>query len=211
MREPEDLERWAELGLRSVGPSWAATRYAGGTYGGSHGLTAEGHALLEIMAGYNLILDLSHLSHQAFYEALDTFEGRIIASHTNPHRFLPGERGFSDEMIAMVAERNGVIGTVFYNRFLKPGWRRGEARVPVDLVVDVIDHICQVTGSAAHVGLGTDFDGDFGVEHAPAEIDTVADVHRLAGPLRERGFSADDIAAVMGGNWLRVLREALPE
>ncbi len=74
----------------------------------------------------------------------------------------------------------------------------------------MIDHICQVTGSAEHVGLGSDFDGGFGVERAPAELDTVADLQKLAPALRERGYAERDVEAILGQNWIRVLGRGLP-
>ena len=74
----------------------------------------------------------------------------------------------------------------------------------------MIDHICQVTGSAAHTGLGTDFDGGFGVERTPAEIDTIVDIQKLDGALQARGYAEPDIAAILGQNWIGVLRRGLP-
>ena len=62
----------------------------------------------------------------------------------------------------------------------------------------------------AHVGLGSDFDGGFGAESAPQGIDTVADLRHLIPALAEMGYGEEEIAAVMGENWLRLLREALP-
>jgi membrane dipeptidase len=116
-------------------------------------------------------------------------------------------------MIAQLAERDGVIGVVPYNAFLTPRYHPGDPKYVTSLVtiVDVIDHICQVTGSARHVGLGTDFDGGLGVEHVPAGIDTIADLQKLVTPLQERGFTAEQIAAIFHGNWLRVLMAGLPE
>jgi len=75
--------------------------------------------------------------------------------------------------------------------------------------VDAIDHVCQVVGSAAHVGIGSDLDGGFGVDEAPDEVDTVADLLKIGDLLAERGYASEHIADVMHGNWLRILREAL--
>jgi membrane dipeptidase len=82
--------------------------------------------------------------------------------------------------------------------------------VTLEHVAAAIDHVCQVTGSAAHVGLGTDFDGGRGQEHMPAELDTIADLPRVGGALRAHGYSEDEIAAILGQNWLRVLERGLP-
>ncbi len=215
IREPQEAEWWMERGVRIVGLAWAGTRYSGGT-GEPGPLTPEGRRLLDVMAGLGLILDLSHASDESFLQALDRFEGTVIVSHANPRALLKDyprpERMLSDTMIQRVAEAGGVIGVVPCNRFLKTSWRPadGKAQVTLSTVLDMIDHICQVTGSAAHVGLGSDFDGGFGVELTPAEIDTVADLQKLDGLLRARGYTGHDVAAIMGQNWIDVLRRGLP-
>jgi membrane dipeptidase len=73
-----------------------------------------------------------------------------------------------------------------------------------------VDHICQMAGNARHVGLGTDFDGGFGLDSVPAEVDTIADMQKLAAVLAAKGYNDDDVAAVLGGNWLRHLKAYLP-
>ncbi len=213
IREPVEAEAWFERGVRLVGPSWAAgTRYAGGNSAPGR-LTDAGRELLEVMADLGLILDVSHLAEESFFEAMDRFEGRVVATHANPRARVPGPRQLSDEMIRRLVERDGIIGVVPFNRFLRPGWARGDAKDAVTVVdvVAAIDHVCQVVGDAAHVGLGSDFDGGFGAESAPAEMDTVADLACIGPALGELGYGDQDIAAVMGGNWLRLLRAALPE
>ncbi len=209
---PEQVEEWYERGLRVVGLAWEGTRYAGGTHEPGP-LTSAGRDLIAAMAELGMILDLSHLAEEAYYQAVEEYEGHLIASHSNPRRFLPTSRGLSDRMIQVLAERDGVVGIVPYNAFLKPGWRRGDRKeeVRIESVAAAIDHVCQVTGSVAHVGIGTDFDGGLGVEHVPAEIDTIADLQKLIEPLGRRGYTEDHIAAIFNGNWLRVLRAALPE
>ena len=212
IREPEEAEEWYERGLRIVGLSWEDTRYAGGTHVPGP-VTSEGMRLLEVMADIGMILDLSHLSEEAYYQAIERYEGTIIASHANPRRFLPSARGLSDDMIRVLAERDGVIGIVPYCRFLKPGWQPGDPREEVTLqtVADAVDHVCQLTGDARHVGIGTDFDGGFGVERVPSDIDTIADLQKLIQPLAERGYTQDQVEAIFNGNWRRVLQSGLPE
>jgi membrane dipeptidase len=212
IRQPGEVEDWFERGVRVVGPAWDATRYAGGTYTPGP-LTDLGRELLEAMTDLGMILDLSHADEPAYLEALDRYEGTIIASHSNPRRFNPGRRGLSDEMIAHLIEREGVVGVVLYNSFLKPDHKRGEPKhtVTIDDVVTAIDHVCQLAGSALHVGIGSDFDGGFGVEDIPQGFDTVADLHLIGEALADRGYAPDDVAAVLGENWLRILRRGLPD
>lgn len=213
IRQPAEAEAWFERGVRLVGLSWAAgTRYAGGNDAPGR-LTDAGRELLAVMADLGLILDVSHLAEESFFEALDRFEGRVVATHANPRARVPGARQLSDRMIRRLAERGSVIGIVPFNRFLRPGWAKGDAK-DVVTVVDVaaaVDHVCQVVGDATHVGLGSDFDGGFGAEGAPAEMDTVADLARVGPALGELGYGQEDVAAIVGGNWLRVLRAALPQ
>lgn len=212
IRRKEDVEHWYRRGVRLVGLAWAAgSRYAGGNRNPGP-LTDEGRDLLETMAEFNLILDVSHLAEEAFWEVLDRYEGPIVATHSNPRAFVPTPRHLSDPMIRALVERDGVIGVVPYNRFLKPDWSPADGKETVTLqdVAAAIDHICQVAGDAAHVGLGSDFDGGFGAEATPAGIDTVADLPKIGDALAERGFSDADIRAILAENWLRVFRATFP-
>jgi membrane dipeptidase len=214
--DPGELEQWFERGLRILGPCWSGTRYAGGTHEPGP-LTDDGRDLLAAMAGLGLILDLSHMAEQATLEALDRYEGVVIATHCNARSLLQGseipDRHLSDLVIRRVAERGGVIGVVPYNLFLSGDWRVGDARelVSVDRVIDQIDHMCQIVGGADHVAIGSDFDGGFGLEKVPMGIDSVADLQLIGGELGSRGYDQTEITAILSGNWLRILRSSLPE
>lgn len=209
--EPKQFEEWYERGVRVVGPAWTASRYCGGTQAPG-GLTALGRELLDVLAGFNVILDLSHMAEQSYLEAVDAYEGVIIASHSNPRKFRNTDRHLSDDMIRRLAERDGVMGIVPYNRFLSETWQPGDrkADVPLSVVLAAIDHVCQVTGSAQHVGFGSDFDGGFGVASIPEGLDTITDLLTIGDHLRTRGYAEGDIEAILGGNWLRKLRQTLP-
>jgi membrane dipeptidase len=207
--EPKQFEEWYERGVRLVGPAWQATRYCGGT-GAPGPLTDLGRELLDVLAAFNVILDLSHMAEASFLEAVDRYEGVLIASHSNPRRFRSSDRHLSDDMIRRLAERDGVMGIVLYNAFLTNDWDR-QVRLPFSVIPDAIDYVCQLTGSAAHVGIGSDFDGGFGRESIPQGLDTVGDLLRIADALRERGYTEADITAIMGGNMIRKLRQTLPE
>lgn len=206
--EPKHFEEWYARGVRIVSPAWRQTRYVDvpGAF------TDLGRELLEILAGFNAVLDVSYLSDEAFMEALDRYEGTsIIASHSNPRHFCESTRHLSDEMIGALAERDGVMGIMVYNGFLDRSWSPTDRKHKVTLsaVVDVIDYVCQLTGSAAHVGLGSDLDGGFGAESIPDELDTVGDLLQIGTALKQRGFDDGDIEAILGGNMLRKLRQSL--
>lgn len=76
--------------------------------------------------------------------------------------------------------------------------------------VDQIDHVCQVAGDARHAAIGSDLDGGYGTEQCPHDLDTIADLQKVPDLLQRRGYAEDDIRLVMHGNWVRLLREALP-
>lgn len=215
IREPAELEMWWEEGVRLIGPAWAGTRFCGGT-GEPGPLTKEGYALLDAMASFGFVLDLSHMDERAALEALDHYPGTIIVSHANARALLQGSdsnRHLTDRQIAGVLERDGVIGVVPYNKFLQVGWKTVDGRLAVSLqqVVEHIDYICQMAGDAKHVGIGSDFDGGFGWQSVPAEINTIADLQKLVPLLEKRGYSSEDIARIMGYNWRSVLEKVLPE
>lgn len=211
LRDPSELETWHNAGLRLLGPSWRATRYAGGT-GQPGGLTDLGRELLREMDRLGMVLDMSHIAEESFWQALDIFSGPVIASHSNCRAIVPTDRQLTDEMIRAIADRDGVIGTVLFDGFLVDGWQPGSDRqVTIEDVAQHIDHVCQLVGSARHSAIGSDFDGGFGVEFTPVEFDTVADLEKLADVLDRHGYSQDDIAGILGENWLRLLQRALPD
>lgn len=209
--EPRQFEEWYERGVRIVGPAWAGTRYAGGT-GHPGPLTKLGYELLNVMSDFKAILDLSHLAEESCLQALDHYDGTVIASHSNPRSFRNTDRHLTDAIIRQLAERDGVMGIVLYNRFLSDDWATGDpkSKLPLSRVIDAIDYVCQLTGNATHVGIGTDFDGGFGKESTPEDLDTVTDLMKIGDALKVRGYSPADIEAIMGGNMICKLRQALP-
>lgn len=214
IRTPNEVAWWQQQGVRIIGPAWKATRYCGGT-GQPGPLTAEGRALLAEMARSGIILDVSHMAEESFWQALEQFDGVVIASHSNCRAYAPpplADRHLSDAMIRAVIDRDGVIGVVLFNRFLRPDVQDGQPKATVTLqaVVRHIDHICQIAGNARHVAIGSDSDGGFGSESMPHELDSVADLPHLAALLQQIGWSADEVTAVMGQNWLRILERGLP-
>ncbi len=214
VRAPEELELWVEKGLRLIGLAWDDTRYAAGAWrSNSQGITKEGYALLEVMSDLGLILDLTHMNEKATLEALDQYAGTVVATHSNCRALVPGERQLSDSQIRAIGERDGVIGTVLYNSFLRPGYKKGDRKqsVTLDHVIAHIDHICQLLGDARHVGLGSDMDGGFGADDIPAELDSAADLPLIADRLRAAGYEEKHVRQIMGENWINLLRSAWDE
>lgn len=208
---PDQLQQWWEAGLRLLGPAhYGPGRYAGGT-GVEGGLTERGMPLLSEMERLGMMLDLTHFSDRAFWQALDQFNGTVLASHNNCRALVPHQRQFSDEQLRAIFERDGVVGAALDAWMLQKGWVVGESSnegVTLKDVVDHIDHVCQLSGNSRHVALGTDLDGGFGWEQSPSDLDTIADLQKLRGLLADRGYGMEDVAAILHGNWLRLLRRS---
>ncbi|MGD8632803.1 MAG: membrane dipeptidase [Anaerolineales bacterium] len=216
VRDAQDLHLWHSKGVRILSLSWAGTRYAGGT-GEPGPLTADGRNLLREMEALGMILDLSHLSEDGALEALDCYDGEVVITHTAPLELAPNrqkpERLVTAPVIEHIGERDSVLGILLANHFLKDGWTPAMGREAVNLedIAVSIDSICQSLGSARHVGIGSDFEGGFGLEKVPDGLDSVADIRLIGEALAPRGYSEADIEAILGGNWLRILERSLPE
>jgi len=220
--EPEQLRGWHARGLRTLMLAhFGQSHYAYGTPSSEPDnehdidgpLTDRGRALLPIMHALGMPLDLTHTADQSFADATDLFEGRIYSSHTACRALAEMPRNHTDQQLKQIIERNGVIGLPLFNRFLNASYEEDspKAMVTYATVADHVDHICQLAGSAKHVGIGSDADGGFGKEHMPAELDTHRDIAKLADVLTQRGYSDADIAAILKSNWLRFFGETLPE
>jgi membrane dipeptidase len=208
---PEHVAGWWKWGLRAIGPAhYGVSSYAHGTTTPG-GLLPRGPALLEAMEACGMILDVTHLADDSFWQALEVFGGTVLASHSNCRALVPGDRQLSDDQIRALVERGAVIGAALDAWMLYPGWVKGETSnsvVSLEAYVDQIDHVCQLAGDTRHAAIGTDLDGGYGTEQCPHDLDTIADLQKVPGILRRRGYSESDVEAIMHGNWLRLFAQA---
>lgn len=207
------LERAYNYGLRAVGPAhYGPGRYAPGT-DATGPMGAMGRELLKEMERLHVILDATHLCDDSFWEALHHFNGNIWASHNNCRALVDHNRQYCDEQIKELINRGAVIGAALDAWMMVPGWVRGKSDTKamncnLGVMIDHIDHICQVAGNALHVAIGSDLDGAFGREQCPYDLETIAGLQKLPKLLNERGYAEGDIGNIMHGNWLRFLRNA---
>lgn len=210
------LDHYYEMGLRSVSIShFGPGRYAAGTHSNNKGITSRGVGLLKKMNKMNLILDLTHLTDKGFYEAIEVYQGKVIASHQNCRSIVSGERQFTDDQLKVIIERGGVIGGALDTWMLYPNFKLGKDNpktlgIDLEKLVDHFDHICQIAGNTNHVGIGSDLDGLFGLEQSPMDLDTIADLQKFNTILFERGYSVADIENILFRNWVNLLFEILP-
>jgi membrane dipeptidase len=206
------VEKAYSYGLRAIGPAhYGPGRYAQGTDATGF-MGAAGQNLLKEMERLNIILDATHLCDDSFWEALNHFNGRVWASHNNCRSLVNHNRQFSDDQIRALIERGAVIGGVLDAWMMVTGWIRGVSepvsmRCNLEVLVDHIDHICQLAGNCLHVGMGSDLDGGYGKEQAPYDLNSIADLQIFITLLKKRGYGQLDIENIMHGNWIRFLRE----
>lgn len=211
--DEDQVREWWGEGLRVVSLChYGVSAYAHGTQSPG-GLTDRGAPMLKALEAAGMMLDVSHLAETAFWEALAAFGGRVLATHNCVRALCDHDRQLDDEQLAALVGRQAVIGIAFDDWMLSPLWDRqaqDNTGITLETVVDHIDHVCQVAGNARHAAIGTDLDGGYGREQSPADLDTIADLRLIPELLSGRGYGDADVAAVMHGNWLRLLREGLP-
>jgi len=206
------LEQAYKDGLRAIGPAhYGPGVYANGT-DSSGRLNPKGVELLKCMEEHDMILDMTHLNDDAFWHALDIYKGPIWASHNNCRLYVDHNRQFSDEMILELIRRKAVIGLALDAWMMVPDWIRGKSdpvkrNVTLDIMVNNIDHICQLAGNSLHAGIGSDLDGGYGTEQCPHDLDTIADLQKLPGLLRAKGYTSEDIQNIMYLNFVHFLQE----
>ncbi|MFO1461170.1 MAG: membrane dipeptidase [Verrucomicrobiota bacterium] len=212
---PRHLDTAFEYGLRIVG----LTHYGPGIHGqGTDALgplTARGHELLREMRRLGLILDATHLSDDSFRDALGRWDGPVWASHSNCRALANWNRQFDDDQIRELARRGAVIGMAFDAIMMVHGWAHHRSRpedfqLRIEKIVEHIDHICQLTGSSAHVMIGSDLDGGFGTEQMPMDLDSIADLARLSDLLAGRGYAPDAVEGILAENAISFLARHLP-
>lgn len=169
------------------------------------GLTDYGREIVREMNRVGMMVDVSHVSDQTFYDALEETKRPVIVSHSNCRAMSNHPRNISDDMLRALAKNGGVIGLNFWADLLEPKGLgsddEGATSVTVETVLDMLDHMVKV-GGIDTVGLGTDFEG---MSDLPMGLETAAQMPKLFDGLRRRGYSETDIRKIAGENFLRVL------
>ena len=176
-----------------------------------NGLTPFGKDVVREMNRLGMMVDISHVSDKTFYDALETSQAPLIASHSSARAITNVPRNMTDDMIKALAAKGGVIQINIYCAFISQKSADAHAahpneplvRATLDDVVAHIDHVRQIAGIDA-IGLGTDFDG---ITCAPLGLDDVSMFPNLTRALLEKGYSPADIKKIYGGNTLRLMRQ----
>lgn len=199
------LRVFYHLGLRLLTIAWSRRNQAADGVHESRtggGLSSFGVDLVKECNRLGILVDISHLSAAGVRDVLQISPQPVIASHSNAYALCPHVRNLNDEQLTALAEKGGVVGVTFVPSFLTE--ERNEASL--DKLLDHIDHIVRVAG-IDHVGLGSDFDG-FGPP-PPTGLDDVTRLPGITAGLVARGYSAEQVRKILGGNFLRVFRQVV--
>ncbi len=164
-----------------------------------YGLKPEGIEIVREMNRVGMIVDVSHLGDDGFWDVVKYCDGPFVASHSNARAVCNHTRNMTDDMIRALADKGGVMGLNFCGDFLNPN---GKSRV--EDMVRHAKHIINVGGSDI-LGLGTDYDGIDG----DLELDHCDKMPLLAQEMEHQGFSTQQIEKIFHGNVLRLYREVL--
>lgn len=199
------------------------------------GLSPLGKDIVRRMNELGMMIDLSHASKKTFYDVMETSSKPVLVSHSNAAALTPHFRNLDDQQLAALKENGGVIGLNFYSGFLDTTYNgrveelfRKEfdrapnadedvgvqykalnkenkhlANTPMSVLLDHINYLVSKVG-VDHVALGSDFDG---VDSTPQGLEDVSKFPNLTKALLERGYSNDEVAKIMGLNFLRILKE----
>lgn len=207
------LEIAYNYGLRAIGPA----HYGPGTYAqgtdAKGGIGEKGKKLLKEIERLGIILDATHLCDDSFWETMDNYNGKIWASHNLCRSLVDHNRQFSDVQLKELIARGAVIGGVFDAWMMVPNWQRGVSnpksmKCNLEVLIDHLDHICQLAGNANHIGIGSDLDGGFGKEQCPYDLEDISDLQKIPDLLAKKGYSSEDITKIMHLNWLNFIRKA---
>jgi membrane dipeptidase len=214
-----NLRDFQARGVRYMTLTWSNTHDWADSSGDEprhSGLADFGREVVREMNRLGMLVDVSHVSDQTFWDTLEVTTRPVIASHSSARALVDVPRNLSDEMLAAVARNGGVVMVNFGGAFLDPrkaGVRNvlwdalvhlGPSPVPLARLLDHIEHVARVAG-VDHVGLGSDFDGTL---FLPEGAGDVAGFPAVTAGLAARGWSDDDLRKLLGENTLRVLSQA---
>ncbi len=179
------------------------------------GLSPFGREVVREMNSLGMIVDLAHCSDKTFTDCLELSVAPIVSTHSSCRALASHRRNMADWMLKELAAQGGVCQINFYPVFLSDEFaavhddnipQSGAEVLPsYRRVVDHIDHAVEVAG-IDHVGVGSDFDG---IEVAPSGLEDAGKMHVIFDEMRRRGYSAEDISKVAGGNFLRVFNDVI--
>jgi membrane dipeptidase len=193
----ENLDALYDGGFRMIAPThFSDTEIAGSASGRNKGgLTELGRKFVQKAEARHITMDLAHSSSKTIDDVIAIATRPVVVSHTGVRGTCDNNRNLTDAQLRKIAKTGGVVGIGY--------WRAATCGTDARAVARAIRHTANVIG-VEHVALGSDFDG------ATAQPFDTTGINQVTEALIDEGFSHDQIALIMGGNAIRVLRTNLP-
>ena len=194
--DPELLEDLYKVGFRISTLGWNENNPLTGSHVTGGGLTGLGAAYVKEAQRIGMIIDVSHISDQGFWDIMDITEAPIIATHSNSRTVCAVSRNLTDEMFLQICRTGGVTGINLYGAFLGND-------PTLDTVCDHIFYYLELDPSGKHIAIGADLDG---CDALPRRFNGVQDYPRLAQHLLQRGLNEEIIYDIFWNNALGVMK-----
>ena len=186
-----------EKGFRITTLSWNESNCLTGSHITGGGLTEQGKTYVKTAQQLGMVIDVSHISDQAFWDIMDMTEKPVIATHSNSRSVCNVSRNLTDDMFLQICRCGGVAGVNLYSEFL------GE-QANLDTVCHHIFHFLELDPTGKHIALGGDLDG---CDSLPAGFDGVQSYPVIAEYLLDRGLSNQQINNIFWNNALGVMEQ----
>ncbi|GAC1565844.1 MAG: dipeptidase [Ktedonobacteraceae bacterium] len=205
----DTLEVFYHVGLRSLGPVWSRPNiFAQGVpFRFPHspdtgpGLSDAGRELVRACNRLGIMLDLSHLNEQGFWDVAALSDAPLVATHSNVHAICPSTRNLTDRQLDAIKESAGLVGLNFAVYDLREDSQR-DPDTSFEIIVQHIDYLVERLGIDG-VALGSDFDGTT----IPNVIGDASGLPKLVDELRAHGYDDVSLRKIACENWLRILRK----
>jgi len=193
--DPALLEDLKTIGFQITSLGWNEKNPLTGSHITGGGLTDQGREYVREAQRLGILVDVSHISDEGFWDIIQITEAPVVATHSNSRSVWNNTRNLTDDMFRAICETNGVAG---YNACYE---FTGE-RSTVDTICDHILHFLELDPSGKHIALGGDLDG---VEKMPEGFNGVQSWPILAERLQQRGLDENMIADIFWNNGLGVM------
>lgn len=194
--DPSRLPMLYSVGFRMSTLGWNESNPLCGSHITGEGLTDRGRAYVSAAQQLGMIIDLSHISDQGFWDVMRITEKPLVASHSNSRKLCAHSRNLTDDMFRAICDTNGVVGINLYADFLG-------APADLDTVCDHVFHFMDLDPDGTHICLGGDLDG---CDTLPADFTGVQDYNKLSKKFMERGMSSNEVMNVFWNNALGVMK-----
>ena len=197
--DPELLENLYDIGFRITSLGWNEKNVLTGSHKTGGGLTDRGREYVKEAQRLGMLVDVSHISDEGFWDIIDITGAPVIATHSNSRAVCNVSRNLTDDMFSAISQTGGVVGINLCPDFL------GE-NPNLDTICDHVLHFLELDPCGKHISIGGDLDG---ISNLPADFYGIQSYQALAQKMLERGIRNDTVLDIFWNNAFGVMQDAL--